>query len=217
MAGLPLADDAAGRRGAAADAPVLAGGSWAAAADLAGGRRAAAAPAVGAGQVATQLAQEGSALARTSPGSGLWLALALCLLIASDAIRRLTSRALWRWLLNAQIWLIPCVLLTTGALDQLSLLKEYANRQDVFDAALYQHVTLLFGTLLPGLLIGLPMGIAIWRRPRWQAPVFTFLNIIQTVPSVALFGLLIAPLAGLAHHFPWLAARVFPVPEWRQR
>ncbi|MEL0553847.1 ABC transporter permease [Raoultella lignicola] len=161
----------------------------------------------GAGQVATQLAKEGSALARTSPGSGLWLALALCLLIASDAIRRLTSRALWRWLLNAQIWLIPCVLLTTGALDQLSLLKEYANRQDVFDAALYQHVTLLFGTLLPGLLIGLPMGIAIWRRPRWQAPVFTFLNIIQTVPSVALFGLLIAPLAGLAHHFPWLAAR----------
>lgn len=161
----------------------------------------------GAGQVATQLAQGGQALARTSTGSGLWLALALCLLIASDAIRRLTSRALWRWLLNAQIWLIPCLLLTSGALDQLSLLKEYANRQDVFDAALYQHVTLLFGTLLPGLLIGLPVGIAIWRRPRWQAPVFTFLNIIQTVPSVALFGLLIAPLAGLAHHFPGLAER----------
>jgi osmoprotectant transport system permease protein len=30
----------------------------------------------------------GSPLARTSPGSGLWLALALCLLLASDAIRR---------------------------------------------------------------------------------------------------------------------------------
>ncbi len=36
---------------------------------------------------------------------------------------------------------------------------------------------------------------------------FTFLNVIQTIPSVALFGLLIAPLAGLARHFPGLAER----------
>jgi ABC-type proline/glycine betaine transport system permease subunit len=39
--------------------------------------------------------------------------------------------------------------------------------------------------------------------------VFTVLNVIQTVPSVALFGLLIAPLAGLARHFPAGAARHF--------
>ncbi|MEB5696010.1 ABC transporter permease [Klebsiella aerogenes] len=158
----------------------------------------------GAGHIALQLVQQGSPLARTSPGSGLWLALALCLLIASDIIRRLTPRALWRWLLNAQLWLLPCLLLWHGALDQLSLLKEYANREDVFNDALRQHLWLLFGTLLPGLLLGLSIGFALWRRPRWQAPVFTFLNVIQTIPSVALFGLLIAPLAGLTRHFPWL-------------
>ncbi|HCB1502928.1 osmoprotectant transport system permease protein [Klebsiella oxytoca] len=159
----------------------------------------------GAGQAAVELARSGSPLARTSPGSGLWLALALCLLIANDAVRRLTPRTLWRWLLNAQIWLLPGLLLWLGALDGLSLLKEYFNRQDVFDDALYQHLTLLFGTLLPGLLIGLPIGIWVWRHPRWQSPVFAVLNVIQTVPSVALFGLLIAPLAGLASQFPWMA------------
>lgn len=159
----------------------------------------------GAGQAAVELARSGSPLARTSPGSGLWLALALCLLIASDAVRRLTPRTLWRWLLNVQIWLLPGLLLWLGALDGLSLLKEYFNRQDVFDDALYQHLTLLFGTLLPGLLIGLPIGIWVWRHPRWQSPVFAVLNVIQTVPSVALFGLLIAPLAGLASQFPWMA------------
>ncbi len=37
-----------------------------------------------------------------------------------------------------------------GALNQLSLLKEYASRQEVFDDAPRQHLTLLFGTLLPG-------------------------------------------------------------------
>ena len=158
----------------------------------------------GAGRVALQLVQQGSPLARTSPGSGLWLALALCLLIASDIIRRLTPRALWRWLLNAQLWLLPCLLLWHGSLDQLSLLKEYANREDVFNDALRQHLWLLFGTLLPGLLLGLSIGFVLWRRPSWQAPVFTFLNVIQTIPSVALFGLLIAPLAGLTRHFPLL-------------
>ncbi|EPF6608557.1 ABC transporter permease [Klebsiella aerogenes] len=158
----------------------------------------------GAGDIARHLVQQGSPLARTSPGSGLWLALALCLLLASDTIRRLTPHALWRWLLNAQLWLLPCLLLWHGALDQLSLLKEYANREDVFNNALRQHLWLLFGTLLPGLLLGLSIGFALWRRPHWQAPVFTFLNVIQTIPSVALFGLLIAPLAGLTRHFPWL-------------
>lgn len=158
----------------------------------------------GAGDIALQLVQQGSPLARTSPGSGLWLSLALCLLLASDTIRRLTPHALWRWLLNAQLWLLPCLLLWHGSLDQLSLLKEYANREDVFNDALRQHLWLLFGMLLLGLLFGLSIGFALWRRPHWQAPVFTFLNVIQTIPSVALFGLLIAPLAGLTRHFPLL-------------
>ena len=161
----------------------------------------------GGGLAATHMTSAESPLARTSVGSGLWLWLALCLLACSDAIRRLISTSVWRWILNAQIWCIPLLLLFSGELNNLSLLKEYANRQEVFDDALRQHLTLLFGTLLPGLLIGLPVGIGLWRRPRWQAPVFTFLNVIQTIPSVALFGLLIAPLAGLARHFPGLAER----------
>ncbi|MBV8042217.1 ABC transporter permease [Pluralibacter sp.] len=158
------------------------------------------------GKAATLLAQNGSSLARTSPGSGLWLLLALTLLACSDAIRRLTSFALWRWLLNAQIWILPLVLLGAGTLNDLSLLREYANREDVFDAALQQHLILLFGTLLPGLLIGVPIGLWCWQHPVRQARTFTVLNVIQTIPSVALFGLLIAPLAGLVRHFPWLGA-----------
>ena len=52
----------------------------------------------GAGKAATQLAQNGSALARTSLGSGFWLAAALALLACSDAIRRISTHPLWRWL-----------------------------------------------------------------------------------------------------------------------
>lgn len=159
----------------------------------------------GAGLAAIKLASQGSTLARTSPGSGLWLWLALLLLMCSDVIRRLTPRTLWRWLLNAQIWILPVALVGAGHLNTLSLMKEYANRQDVFDNALQQHVLLLVGTLLPGLLISLPLGLWCWRSAVRQSRIFTVLNIIQTIPSVALFGVLIAPLAGLAAYFPLLA------------
>lgn len=159
-----------------------------------------------AGQAALHLADAESPLARTSIGSGLWLWLALCLLACSDVIRRLTGQPVWRWLLHAQIWIIPLALLFSGELNGLSLLKEYANRQEVFDNALTQHLILLLGTLVPALLIGLPLGFWCYRRPGHQGPVFAVLNIIQTIPSVALFGLLIAPLAGLTKSFPWLSS-----------
>lgn len=158
------------------------------------------------GLTATQFAQQGSTLARTSPGSGSWLSLTLCLLLCADAINRLTPKALWRLLLNLQIWIVPVALLWSGYFSDLSLLKEYANRQDVFDDALTRHLALLLGTLFPALVIGVPLGVFCYTRPGWQSSVFSVLNIIQTVPSVALFGLLIAPLAGLVKFLPWLGS-----------
>ncbi|SUW64727.1 Putative osmoprotectant uptake system permease protein yehY [Buttiauxella agrestis] len=158
------------------------------------------------GQTATHFAQQGSTLARTSPGSGLWMSLTLCLLLCADAINRLSAKALWRLLLNLQIWIVPLGLLLSGYFADLSLLKEYANRQEVFDDALLRHLALLVGTLLPALLIGVPLGVFCYTRPAWQSSVFSVLNVIQTVPSVALFGLLIAPLAGLVKLAPWLAS-----------
>lgn len=156
------------------------------------------------GRSADELAGQGSAIARTSPGGGFWLLLALCLLLCHDATRRLTRRPVLRWLLQAQIWLLPLLMLAAGRFDELSLLKEYANRRAVFHDAFWRHLLLVIGTLIPALLIGVPLGLWCRRRPGLRGPVFTLLNIIQTIPSVALFGLLIAPLAGLSRAWLWL-------------
>ncbi|PKH24425.1 osmoprotectant uptake system permease [Enterobacterales bacterium CwR94] len=156
------------------------------------------------GREAARLAVEGTPLARTSFGSGLWCVLALCLLMAAEAVSRLTRSVLWRLVFNVLLWLPVIVLLVSGQLDQVALLKEYANRRDVFDAALLRHLFLLIGTLLPALLIGVPLGVWCYRHASRQSGVFSVLNIIQTVPSVALFGLLIAPLAALVSALPWL-------------
>jgi osmoprotectant transport system permease protein len=45
--------------------------------------------------------------------------------------------------------------------------------------------------------IGVPVGVALTRRPRLARPVLGFANVVQTIPSLALFGFLIPmPLIG---------------------
>jgi len=93
-----------------------------------------------------------------------------------------------------------------GTFDALSLAREYQTRRGVFGAALLRHVLLVAGSVGPALLIGLPLGIAAARRPRLRGPLFGGLNLLQTIPSVALFGLLIVPLSALAAGVPALSA-----------
>lgn len=144
-------------------------------------------------------------VARTSFGGAFWLLAALCWLAATDALQRLALPPLWRLLAGTAVLAPVLALLAGGALDSLSLLKEYANRQDVFEAALRQHGLIVLASLLPALLLGVPLGMASVRRSALRRPLFALLNLVQTVPSIALFGLLMAPLALLAASVPVLA------------
>ncbi len=60
----------------------------------------------------------------------------------------------------------------------------------------------MLAKLLPTLLIGVPLGVAAYRRPRLATALLALLNGMQTVPSIALFGFLMAPLAALATWWP---------------
>ena len=91
-----------------------------------------------------------------------------------------------------------------GWFDALSLAREYAGRREVFAAALVRHVALVAGSIAPALLIGVPLGLLALRRRRFETPLFVTLNLLQTVPSIALFGLLIVPLSALASAVPAL-------------
>src|SRR5947208_318310 len=60
-----------------------------------------------------------------------------------------------------------------------------------------QHVVLVAVSTLAAIAIGVPLGIFAARRPRLSAPVTVFANIVQTVPSLAMFGFLLpVPLIG---------------------
>ena len=60
-----------------------------------------------------------------------------------------------------------------------------------------EHLAMSALATLAAALIGLPLGILLTRRPRLAAPVLGLANVVQTIPSLALFGLLIPlPLVG---------------------
>ena len=59
-----------------------------------------------------------------------------------------------------------------------------------------QHLWLSLLAVVGAIIIGVPLGILVARHNKWQTPVLGFANIVQTVPSLALFGFLL-PILGL--------------------
>lgn len=132
-------------------------------------------------------------LARVSLGGGFWVLVVLAWLIAADALRRLNLSPVGHVLAHVAVLLPAAVLMFTRQLDQLSLVQEYANRREAFDAAGARHLQIVAAALLPALAVGLPLGVAAARHPAFGRPLMAVLNVIQTVPSIALFALLIVP------------------------
>lgn len=61
----------------------------------------------------------------------------------------------------------------------------------------FEHLWLVAIAMLVAIAIALPSGILATRRPAWRGAAVTFANLMQTVPSLALFGFLIPiPLIG---------------------
>src|SRR6185436_4003228 len=64
------------------------------------------------------------------------------------------------------------------------------NRAEVFALTL-QHLFLVAVATGMAALAGIPIGILLTRRPALSKPVLAAANILQTIPSLALFGFLI--------------------------
>jgi osmoprotectant transport system permease protein len=54
-----------------------------------------------------------------------------------------------------------------------------------------EHLLLVFVSTFFAVLIGVPLGILLTRKKSLQSPVLGIANVLQTIPSLALFGLLI--------------------------
>jgi osmoprotectant transport system permease protein len=158
------------------------------------------------GHSARIIAASAGPAARVSAGTAFWVIASCAALAIIDALQRL--RAGPALLVAAVVALAggAAALAFAGVFDMLSIAREYQTREALFAAALTRHIALVAGSVGPALVIGFPLGVAAARRPRLQGPLFAILNLLQTVPSIALFGLLIAPLSSVAAALPRLAA-----------
>ncbi|CDX31634.1 putative transporter subunit: permease component of ABC superfamily [Mesorhizobium plurifarium] len=152
------------------------------------------------------LTPDGNTFARIAPASGFWLLIFAFTLLLADVLTRLNLSPWSRVGVLMIAALAIAALLVSGLWDSLSILKEYASRADSFWAEASKHVTLALGSLVGAVIVGIPLGILCHRVETLRAGVLNVLNIIQTIPSIALFGLLIAPLGWVALHVPGAAA-----------
>ena len=161
---------------------------------------------VAAGAAASKLAPGVKPAGRISLGAAFWVIASCAALAVADALQRLDAGPAARVLVVAAIGAGAAALAMAGTFDTLSIAREDAIRRQVFADALLRHIALVAGSVGPAIAIGFPLGVAAARKPPLQGPLFAVLNLLQTIPSIALFGLLIVPLAALAKAVPQLAA-----------
>ncbi|MDH1265128.1 ABC transporter permease [Pseudomonas sp. GD03944] len=143
-------------------------------------------------------------LARLGIGPGTWSLLFLLGLMLIDTQQRLRLPRVGLLGIGIGLLLVTWLIVRLGWLEPLALMREYQTRRAQFSTALYTHLGLVAATLVGSLVLGAGLVALISRFPRLQGSVIGGLSLIQTIPSLALFGLLLAPLSYLSSQFPLL-------------
>ena len=158
------------------------------------------------GKAGVALTPSDNDYARIGIGAGFWLLAFAFALMLTDALSRMKLGPWVRIGLLAFAAALLGILLWSGAWSGLSILKEYDSRAPAFWQEARTHMLLAFGSVLLAAAIGVPLGIACYKIAALRAGALNLLNVIQTIPSIALFGVLIAPLAWVAANVPGASA-----------
>jgi len=79
----------------------------------------------------------------------------------------------------------------------MTLIRFWLAHRGELVGLLAQHIVMVAVSTVVAVVIAVPLGIFAFRRPRISAPIVSFANIVQTVPSLAMFGFLLPlPLVG---------------------
>ena len=157
-----------------------------------------------AGTGATRLLEPQESVARASLGAGVWLTLLAAYILIHNSRLGLTDRPRVRSLLT---WLGPVLVVAvgmTGVYGDISLVQEFQGNESRFLQETIRHVLLCVGSVTIGTCIAIPLGIAAARSKKAARPIIIISSAIETIPSLALFGLIIAPLSALSYAYPAL-------------
>jgi osmoprotectant transport system permease protein len=157
-----------------------------------------------AGHLAAELAQSGKPAMRLSLGPAFWILAGVAVLAMLDAAQRARLGLVARLGLGGLVACGFTLMMLAGTFDSLALAQEFAAHRIAFVAALWRHLGLVGASLLLALAAGIPLALLIRRHQPLRKPVLATLGVLQTIPSIALFGVLIVPLSALGAAWPRL-------------
>lgn len=157
-----------------------------------------------AGWAASAHATDAGPLTRVALGPAYWCVAASGFFALADAVGRM-RHGIAKALPVLALGIALAMLAASGTLSELSLARELAVRRDSYLHELGRHLQLTASGLALAVPCGAAIGVLAYRNPRRAGPVFAVLDILQTIPSLALFALLIGPLAALVTLVPALA------------
>jgi osmoprotectant transport system permease protein len=144
-------------------------------------------------------------ITRVSFGPGLWLTFLASTLVIYAATAWTPKK--WQISLISYLPFIGvALLLLTGSLSALSLLREYANNSADFIAQLQRHLLYTVGATAGGIIIGIPLGLIAAGSKRAESAIFGTLNVLNVLPVLAFIGLLNPVLTWLSNSIPAVAA-----------
>lgn len=140
---------------------------------------------------------DGVSSARISLSSGFYLQIFSIYMLLSTYAQRIKRYKYIKWLGFLSIFAILSYFMVSGALDDLSLIKEYNIKKTQFKDNLRIHALLTLASVLTGSLIAIPLGFLAYSKKSFEDKIMLPLSIIETIPSLSLFGILLVPLSGL--------------------
>ncbi len=148
------------------------------------------------GLAATLFKESESPSARITWGVGTYIMIAAWYGIVIKCNQNINKQYM-RFLTQFSGILIVILLFATGAMNDMSIVVEFFARQDTFFVALKDHFNISISVLISGLVVGLPLGYLCYKYSAVNSVVMTILNIVRSIPSIALILLMVTPLTFL--------------------
>lgn len=140
---------------------------------------------------------EDNSSARISLSAGFYIQIFSLYMIFSTYTERIKRYKFIKLIGILSVFSILFYFFMIGAFDDLSLIKEYNIKKVQFYDNLRIHAILTFGSVVTGAIISIPLGFLAYSKEKLENKIMVPLSIIETIPSISLFGILLVPLSGL--------------------
>ena len=137
--------------------------------------------------------------ARISFSAGFYVQIFCIYLIFSTYMQKIKNHKYIKLIGILSIVLVLAYFLFTGRFDSLSLIKEYNIKKTQFNENLRIHALLTFASVITGAIIAIPLGFLAYAKKNYEDKIMVLLSIIETIPSISLFGILLVPLSRLGN------------------